>query len=113
MRNSKGFSLIESLVAASLLMMIITTLIPATNLLLNERESLKQKRIMTNELHSELQPFIWEEENNLPQRWFKMVNGSEAEFRFTSEDNLLKGCVIWNNAKNKTDQFCLYGNPDK
>lgn len=112
MRNNKGFSLIESLVAASLLMMIITTLIPAANLLLNERESLQQKRHMINELHRELQPFLWEAEYDLPHHFSKTVNGTKVDFRFTNEDHLLKGCVTWNNATNRTDRFCLYGYPE-
>ncbi|WP_176447378.1 prepilin-type N-terminal cleavage/methylation domain-containing protein [Lentibacillus sp. CBA3610] len=113
MRNSKGFSLIEALVAASLLMMMITTLIPATNLLLNERENLRQKRYMINELQHELQPFLWEASHDLPHRFLKTVDGSEAEFRMTPDGKLVKGCVTWSNVKNRTEEFCLYGYPDQ
>ncbi|MFD1363066.1 prepilin-type N-terminal cleavage/methylation domain-containing protein [Lentibacillus salinarum] len=112
MKNSKGFSLIESLAAVSLLMMIIATIIPASSLLLNEREVLQQKRHMIHQLHLELQPFLRESTKAVPNDFSKIVNGSEATFRFVAEDNLLKGCVIWDNDRNRTDQFCLYGYPD-
>lgn len=94
-------------------MMMITTLIPATNLLLNERASLQQKNHMVNELHDELHFYLRGAQHNLPYRFFKTVDGSKAEFLMTSEDELLKGCVTWSNAKNKTEEFCLYGYPEQ
>ncbi|WP_167751332.1 type II secretion system protein [Lentibacillus salicampi] len=113
MKNSKGFTMIEALVAASVLMMVISTLVPLTSLLLNERENLQQKREMANELHNELQPFLRENKRPLPQRLQKTVDGDEAEFRFTAENNLLKGCVSWENVNDRANQFCLYGYPEK
>jgi len=111
--NSKGFSMIEALVAASLLMMIITTLIPLTNLLLKEREALQQKRAIINELHHDMQPFLWDKQLDLPHRLLKTVYGSEAKFRFTAEGNLLKGCATWDNANDRPNRFCLYGYTEK
>jgi len=111
--NSNGFSMIEALVAASLLMMIITNLIPLTSLILNERESLQQKQNISSELHNQLQDFLWEEQTSLPHRLLKTVDGTEAEFRFTTKGNLLKGCATWKNANERNGQFCLYGHPEK
>lgn len=105
--------MIEALVAASVLMMVISTLVPLTSLLLNERENLQQKREMANELHNELQPFLRENKRPFPQRLQKTVDGDEAEFRFTAENNLLKGCVSWENVNDRANQFCLYGYPEK
>ncbi|GGK03240.1 hypothetical protein GCM10007063_26810 [Lentibacillus kapialis] len=109
MKNSNGFSLIESLVAASLLMMVITTVIPLTSLLLHERETLQQKQNISGELHHQLQTFLREEQTNLPHRLLKTIDGTEAEFRFIAESNLVKGCATWKNANERESQFCLYG----
>ncbi|WP_010530981.1 type II secretion system protein [Lentibacillus jeotgali] len=113
MTNSNGFSMIEALVAASLLMVIITTLIPLASLLLNERESLQQKQNISSELHHQLQPFLREEQPSLPHHLFKTVDGTKAEFQFTNEGKLLKGCARWKNANERKGQFCLYGYPEK
>lgn len=107
--NNKGFSLIESLVAVTLLMMMISTLIPITNLLIYEREILHQKRLFGNELHAELQPYLWDGQDSIPTEYFKTVNETKLKFIFLAENQLLKGCVEWKNVKNKTNQICLYG----
>ncbi|MBP1950357.1 type II secretion system protein [Virgibacillus litoralis] len=109
MLNNKGFSLIESLVAVTLLMIMISTLIPITNLLIYEREVLHQKRLFGNELHAELQPYLWDDQASIPTEYSKEVNETKLIFTFSAENKLLKGCVEWKNVKNKTDQICLYG----
>ncbi|WP_375050740.1 hypothetical protein [Virgibacillus sp. JSM 102003] len=90
-------------------MVIISTLIPITNLLLYEREVLHHKRLFSNKLHDELQPYLWDGQNRLPINYSKEVNATTLNFNFSAENELLKGCVTWENVKNKTNQICLYG----
>ncbi|GAA0443393.1 hypothetical protein GCM10008983_20760 [Lentibacillus halophilus] len=114
MRKSNGFTLIETVVAASLLMMIITSLIPATDLLMKERMVQQQKRSIVNELHSELQTYLWNGNHPpLPNESTKRIKGTEAIFSFTKEAQLIKGCVTWTNAQKRGDTSCLYGYPDQ
>lgn len=107
--NNKGFSLIESLVAVTLLMVMISTLIPITNTLIHEREVLHQKRLIGNQLHDELQPHLWDGQNRIPIKYSKKFNATTLNYKFSTENKLLKGCVTWENVKNKTNQICLYG----
>ncbi|RYG74687.1 type II secretion system protein [Lentibacillus lipolyticus] len=109
--NNKGFTLIETIVAASLLMVIITTLIPAANLLMSERKAMEQKYTIVNELHSKLQSSLWN--NRHPSNFVKEIDGTKATFSFATERDLLKGCVTWTNAQKREDEFCLYGYPYK
>lgn len=111
--NNKGFSFIETLVASALLLMIVTTLVPITNLIINEREELHQKRVFQNELHNQLQHYLWEDPRNIPARYNKDVDSTTLSFAFTKEKTLVKGCVEWKNVKKKIKQVCLYGYPEK
>ncbi|MFD2759408.1 prepilin-type N-terminal cleavage/methylation domain-containing protein [Lentibacillus juripiscarius] len=114
MTNNKGFTLIETIVAASLLLMVVATLIPAANLLMNERMVLEQKHHIVKELHRELQSYLWDNKHPLlPNDYMKKINGAEATFSFTTEEELMKGCVTWTNARKRESKFCLYGYPDK
>ncbi|GAB4073461.1 hypothetical protein GCM10028778_09660 [Barrientosiimonas marina] len=74
---------------------------------------MQQKQTIHNELHHELQPFVWEEDPSLPHTLSKTIKETEAFFQFTTENDLVKGCVTWENASKRTDQFCLYGYPEK
>ncbi|TMN20960.1 type II secretion system protein [Lentibacillus cibarius] len=114
MKNNKGFTLIETIVATSLVMMVIVSLIPAVNILSKERMSLQQKRSISNELHSELQSYVWTDRHpRLPVHFVKEIKGVRAVFSFTAERELLKGCVTWTNAQKREEKLCLYGYPAK
>lgn len=107
--NNKGFSLIETLVALSIIMMVTTTMIPITTLLMAERDVLEEKRILSTMLHDELQYYLWSEDATIPASYDKKVNGTVASLHFSSDKSLLKGCVKWGNVKNKQEEICLYG----
>ncbi len=88
---------------------MISTLIPITNTLMHEREILHQKRLFANKLHDELQPYLWDSQSNIPIKYSKEINATTLHYKFSTENELLKGCVTWENVKNKTNQICLYG----
>jgi Tfp pilus assembly protein PilV len=112
LRNSNGFSLIEVLVAFSIIFMITTTIIPLISLLNQGEEILSQRMHHTNSLHDELQTFLWGESKRLPPvRYSKTEDSVTASYQFTTENNLIKGCVEWENVKKKKEKFCLYGYP--
>ncbi|MBT2214448.1 type II secretion system GspH family protein [Virgibacillus dakarensis] len=110
MRNSNGFSLIEVLAAFSIIFMITTTVIPLTSLINKEEEVLRERRHHANQLHDELQTYLWGENKPLPPATYaKVENSTMLFYRFTMENDLVKGCVKWKNVKNKKETFCLYG----
>ena len=110
--NHKGFTLLEVLVATTIIFMLITTLIPLTTLLTKERKLASENLILANMLHDELQPFLWNNKS-APKQFQKKVNSKKVIFSFTREDDFIKGCVKWTNVKNKGDSICLYGLPQE
>ncbi len=59
--NHKGFTLLEVLVATTIIFMLITTMVPLTTLLTKERKLASENLILANMLHDELQPFFMEQ----------------------------------------------------
>lgn len=107
--NNKGFSLIEALVASSLVFILIATIVPISSLLNNERKILVERRLAASKLHDEFQPILWESHDSLPLPYNSTINSMSVSFSFTFENELIKGCVKWKNAKDQQDRICLYG----
>lgn len=114
MKSNKGFTLIEVLIASSIIVMMVTTLVPIASLLLHEREVLSDRRIITSRLHDELQPFIWKEHKAPPPSLYtKSIRSTRVKFHFSYEKEFIKGCVEWENVKKRKEKLCLYGLPEK
>lgn len=74
---------------------------------------LSEQRIFISRLHDELQPFLWKEEKAPPSTFTKKIKSIPATFHFSYDENFIRGCVKWRNAKNEDDKICLYGIPEK
>lgn len=106
--KNNGFSVVEVLVSASVILMLMTTIIPVTSLLEKERTVLGDRRIFVNRLHDELQPFLWSD-LSFPATYLILINQTDVTFNFTRKENYVKGCATWENARKKRETFCLYG----
>lgn len=84
--------------------MLATTIVPLIVFVNTEEEVLSQRRISANQLHDELQSYIWEDEH-LPASYTK----GNVHYHFTIENTIIKGCAEWKNVKDKKEMFCLYG----
>ncbi|GAB3791359.1 hypothetical protein [Virgibacillus kimchii] len=113
MKKSNGFSFIEILIAASLLMTFVSIIVPIISLVQTEREVLSERRNFTLKLHDELQSFLWMDDTALPSNFAETLQQKEIEFSFKSENGFVKGCAEWQNAKKENESFCLYGYPKK
>lgn len=107
--NNKGFTLIEVLVSFSLIMLLATTFLPISSIIQQHTTILSDKRIVSSKLHDELLDQLWGKQNLSSQSYTKIVNKKLVSFDFIIENELTKGCAIWENAKNKNEKFCLYG----
>ncbi|WP_165769131.1 type II secretion system protein [Virgibacillus profundi] len=113
MLKNNGFTLIEVLVATSILMVAVSVIVPIIVLLNEEQQILSDRRVLAYRLHDELQPYIWEENLSSPSLFHETIQNKNATFHFTKENDYIKGCVTWENVKKKDESFCLYGLPQK
>ncbi|WP_327605832.1 prepilin-type N-terminal cleavage/methylation domain-containing protein [Virgibacillus tibetensis] len=107
LKNS-GFTLIEVLIASSLLMMIVTTIVPLLSLLSYERTILGERRAVSYQLHDELQDYIWGENETIPFSSIETIDEKEVLFEFKMENEFVKGCAKWENVKKFNEKICLY-----
>ncbi|WP_164216103.1 hypothetical protein [Virgibacillus sp. YIM 98842] len=113
LKKSNGFTFIETLIAASLLLTAVTTVVPIISLMHTEREVLSERRAISLELHDELQQFLWTEEAPVPSDYLKINDKKEVRYTFQYENEFVKGCAEWQNAKKIHESFCLYGLPKR
>lgn len=106
--NNRGFTLLEVLVASSIVLMLITTILPISSLLEQERVVLSERRALASKLHDALQPFLWNDQH-LPFNYSDKINEVDVTFYFVYEGDDVKGCVNWENARDKIETICLYG----
>lgn len=107
MKKNEGFTLIEVLVAMSIVMMLVATIIPINILIKQERKILEDKRTISMRLHDELQKIVFEDMK--PQNDTVEIGNKSVYFTFRTEQELQKGCAIWENEKQKEETICLYG----
>lgn len=108
-----GFTLIEVLIASSILMMMITTFVPIFSLLKNEQTVLSDRRTIAFRLHDELQYYLWDKTATMPASFMETIQFRSVAFEFTKNDDLVKGCAKWKNVKKIGEVTCLYGYPQK
>jgi type II secretory pathway component PulJ len=113
LKKDNGFTLIEILIAAALLMTIVITMVPIISLIQNERHILSERRNLSLKLHDELQPVLWADDRHLPSSYVEIHDQKEIVFLFEEENDYVKGCVEWENVKKQQETFCLYGSPEQ
>lgn len=105
---SAGFTLIEVLVAKSVLITILATFIPIFTVISYEQNVLKTRLLVTSMLHDEIQLFNRNE--NVPSHYTKLINEQSIQFTFSNQNNYVKGCAQWINVQKRKEESCLYGN---
>ncbi|UJL44840.1 type II secretion system protein [Virgibacillus sp. NKC19-16] len=112
MKNN-GFTLIEVLVASSVLMMVISTVVPIISLITEHQSLLSDRRTFNYYLHDELQPYLHQQETALPTNYSETIHNKTVTFEFQMVNELVKGCAEWQNVKNNNEVICLYGYREK
>ncbi len=103
------------LIAVTILLSVVITLIPLIQLLKDEGEVLADRRYMDEQLFDKLQSFLWWPGKSLPHFLYEdsHENTVKASYHFKQEDGLIKGCVVWTNVREEAEEICLYGLPEK
>jgi|GEM_PF-1931830 len=107
LKNDNGFSLIEALVAMSILMVLVATVIPIDSLIRSERKTLEDKRHISFELHDKMQNIIWEDEIS-PSHSIE-INNRVVSFEFSETAGLVQGCARWSDKNEEQKEICLFG----
>jgi len=108
--NNKGFTLIEVLIAFSIVVVVTTTVIPMTTLLSYEREILHDRLKISLVLQEHLQSIIREDNDQTPPVTYEeTIQTKRVQFNFSQKNKLIKGCVTWKNVQERTEKICLHG----
>lgn len=111
--KNNGFTLVEVIVASSILMVVITTIMPIISLITEHQRLLSDRRTFSYQLHDELQPYVHQQDTSLPSNYSKTIHNKKVAFQFRKENELIKGCAEWKNVKNNNEIICLYGYREK
>lgn len=100
--------MIEVLVAFSILMMLIVTVVPISVQIKKEQQKLSDRITVVATLYDELQQVIWHN-SELTQTFTRPYKNRQLTFRFRPVNDLLQGCVEWTNVNFEKEKSCLYG----
>jgi len=110
---SDGFSMIELLIAKSIIFILLATFIPIYTTISYERAVLSDRIAVTSTLHDELQLKVWQEGIQSNTKITRMVNNEVINITFSKEKRFIKGCAKWNNKQGREEVHCLYGLEEK
>lgn len=109
---SDGFSVIELLVAKSIIFILLATFIPIYTTISYERSVLSDRIAITSALHDELQLKVWQGMQG-DTKITRVVNNEVIKISFSEEKQFIKGCAKWNNKQGREEVRCLYGLEEK
>lgn len=107
LRNDNGFTLIEVLVATSLLFLTLSFILPSFVILHSERQSLYREIEIVQQLEQKLHDASLESER-IPFQISEEISGRFITYIFTIDDQLIKGCAHWETEKTDETSMCLY-----
>jgi len=109
--QNKGFTLIEVLVAKSIIITLLLTFIPIYSTITYEQHILETRLLATSTLHDEL--MLYEKDERKEKSFTTNVNNESVTIRFTNQSKYIKGCATWTNIKKRKEEICLYGYNEK
>jgi hypothetical protein len=101
--------MIEVLFASSLFFHILLIFIPIHTSIHSSSQVLNEKRLAAIFLHEEFQGILQKEYLSLPYSSTRKENHTDFNIQFLEDNEYVKGCVVWTNAKQSEEIFCLYG----
>jgi competence protein ComGE len=104
--NSKGFVLVDAMLAFSLFIILLTFLLPIGIQLKKEQVVLSVRSQMLSELHDALSATA----NNSDLLLVNTIShqNTDATIEMELVGNQWKGCIQWINVKSKEERKCLY-----
>ncbi|TXC92386.1 hypothetical protein FS935_04860 [Metabacillus litoralis] len=105
MRNSKGFSLAETIAAFSLWMLITLLIIPQLVLLTKERMNTQQSLAAYKILHEKTQQVTFD--NNEKNNEIIVHEGVDYHLTWEEGNPYNKACLSWENSTHKNKSICF------
>lgn len=106
--NSNGFIWVETLVSLNIVLIVMTIILPIYTTIQKEKLIIKERSLTTLQLFNELQ-FALHDAAEMERSFTKQIDKRQVSFHFSIEDEYVKGCATWKNAKEKNEKLCLYG----
>ncbi|WP_226667459.1 competence type IV pilus minor pilin ComGE [Metabacillus litoralis] len=105
MRNSKGFSLAETIAAFSLWMLITLLIIPQLVLITKERVNTQQSLAAYKILHEKTQQVTY----NTNEKRNEVIkhDGVDYHLSWEEENPYNKACLSWENSSKKAKSVCF------
>lgn len=106
--HNNGFTLIEVLVACSVIFMLISVVIPIVETIKLERIKHYDKRNIAFSLHNELLSKLYDDyyDESVKTEFIHQLN---VTYSFERDGNLIEGCAHWKNVKKKDETLCYFG----
>lgn len=76
-----------------------------------EQHILSERRSIAIQLHENLQQYIWSDDYEMPAETNQKFSDRDVHFLFVKENQFIKGCANWENAKERNETICFYGLP--
>lgn len=106
--NAKGFMLQDTLFAFSLFILLATIITPTIIQIRTETVNISKREAMLHTLHDEIQRVTWDVYSEPAPSTPIKVNGHEALLTFRRSNNLIEGCIEWENMSSRNESECLY-----
>lgn len=106
--NQKGFSMIEMLMAWSLMMLLVGTALPIQQLLQVEKQVLKNRHTVQMALHHQLTEQLTADVPEMADTNIQ-IGHQDVQISYEEKVNYLEGCARWANEKKQNEKVCLYG----
>lgn len=107
--NKNGFFWIETLVSLSIVMIVVSVIIPLHATIKQEKRVLHDRTIISLYLFDELQNTLFIQSDKSERTQSKNISNRHVTITFNRENELIKGCVNWENVKGRSESLCLYG----
>lgn len=106
-KGIKGFTLLETVIASSIIFLVIALTVPLQSIIKTERKLMLENREIAYILHAALLDYL-SIEDKISE---KVVDYREKELTitFSNEDGLVTSCITWLNSKENRQVRCLYG----
>ena len=106
--NETGFSLLQTMVAYSIVMIITLSIVPGIYTLKKENKLLDFKISIINSLHDHLIEELTNDYLVIMKKEI-VIDKVPVEIKYKDEANFLRVCAEWTSIKNVNETRCLYG----